>query len=479
MQEQYESVLPSMNGLYYVRPAFGDYCFNNGSGASLASQLIEEIEELAKPASPYDSHPLIQHFPKELQDMIQEVSSKALLIPDYVATSMLTTLGSAIGNSLITKINDDYYKPILYAINIGDSSVAKSRVQDVFVHKPLRERNKELSRKYETEKEENAQLEAKEQREVNRKRVLLNKGTIEGVYKALNNNPKGILIYRDELSGWLSAMNKYSGKGDDVECYMELWKGSQFDNALSSKETSLIDNPFACVLGNTTPNKIADFAKNGNDRNGFLFRFLICYPDKPKEPKELGNESIEESYFTSYAKIYNDLCVLPFGDKQKEVQTSKEAFTVFQSFFKEFCKKSHCSKNENEQSIIGKMIDYAPRFALILQAIDYANKKDTLEQISELNMSRAVGIAKYYFGMAMKVQKLIKADEKQDKNSFTDAQIEFYESLPKTYKGSDMTDAAAKLEIKKATAYNWQKQFKDFGLIKELDYNLYQKTIQD
>ena len=63
-----------------------------------------------------------------------------------------------------------------------------------------------------------------EQADAKERRYIVNDGTVEKIGELLNQNPRGLLISRDELSGLLLTLDK-PGREGDREFYLESWNG--------------------------------------------------------------------------------------------------------------------------------------------------------------------------------------------------------------------------------------------------------------
>ena len=60
--------------------------------------------------------------------------------------------------------------------------------------------------------------------ENNVRRYIVTDATVEKLGELLNQNPRGLILVRDELSGWLQSLDK-QGRGGDREFYLESWNG--------------------------------------------------------------------------------------------------------------------------------------------------------------------------------------------------------------------------------------------------------------
>jgi putative DNA primase/helicase len=59
---------------------------------------------------------------------------------------------------------------------------------------------------------------------VTERRYLTNDPTVEKLGELLRQNPRGLLVSRDELAGWLKTLEK-TGREGDREFYLEAWNG--------------------------------------------------------------------------------------------------------------------------------------------------------------------------------------------------------------------------------------------------------------
>jgi hypothetical protein len=117
-----------------------------------------------------------------------------------------------------------------------------------------------------------------------RRRYVVNDSTVEKLGEILNENERGILLFRDELTGFLRSMDREGHEGDRA-FYLEAWNGTnRFSYDRIGRGT--IDIHAACVsiLGGIQPGPLASYisaaARGGNADDGFIQRFqMIVWPD--------------------------------------------------------------------------------------------------------------------------------------------------------------------------------------------------------
>jgi hypothetical protein len=118
-----------------------------------------------------------------------------------------------------------------------------------------------------------------------RRRYKTNDATIEMLGVLLNNNPRGILIFRDELIGLLVSWEK-AGHETDRAFYLEAWDGTgSFTTDRIGRGTIDTQNLCISILGGIQPAKLAAYlaqAKDPLQNDGMIQRFqLLVYPDEP------------------------------------------------------------------------------------------------------------------------------------------------------------------------------------------------------
>jgi len=107
--------------------------------------------------------------------------------------------------------------------------------------------------------------------------------TVEKLAMLFEENPQGLLLLRDELSGWFEAIHK-NGREGSREFFLETWNGNGFfaiDRV--GRGSSLVQAMCLSVFGGIQPEKIRAFidrhtGTDGDD--GFLSRFqIVFFPD--------------------------------------------------------------------------------------------------------------------------------------------------------------------------------------------------------
>ena len=160
--------------------------------------------------------------------------------------------------------------------------------------------NNLLRKAYEGKKDAGDPAKLKEQlQEVDRKlgefekdlaerRYVVNDTTVEKLGELLAIHPQGLLLERDELAGWLRALERDDRKGDR-EFFLEAWNGL---NAYTYDRIGrgTIHIPALCIsiIGGIQPTKLDRFVSEalagGYAADGLLQRFqLLVWPEEDSE----------------------------------------------------------------------------------------------------------------------------------------------------------------------------------------------------
>ncbi|MEL7259262.1 MAG: DUF3987 domain-containing protein, partial [Pseudomonadota bacterium] len=111
-----------------------------------------------------------------------------------------------------------------------------------------------------------------------RQRIRVSDVTTEKIAVLLQATWRGLLLSRDELSGWIGSMDRYSG-GGDRPFWLETYGGRSFAvDRKNSDEPILVDHLSVSIIGGTQPDKLDSLLVKTDD-DGLLSRFLTVYPE--------------------------------------------------------------------------------------------------------------------------------------------------------------------------------------------------------
>lgn len=115
-------------------------------------------------------------------------------------------------------------------------------------------------------------------------RYKTNDSTVEKLTELLGENPRGLLVYRDELTGWLRSFDK-QGRDTDRSFFLEGWRGaSGYESDRIQRGSTYVPALCISILGGIQPGPLAAYvhevARGGIGDDGLLQRFqLLVWPD--------------------------------------------------------------------------------------------------------------------------------------------------------------------------------------------------------
>ena len=116
------------------------------------------------------------------------------------------------------------------------------------------------------------------------RRYVIHDATVEKIGELLGQNPRGLLLARDELSGLLRTLDK-PGREGDREFYLEAWNGNgSYTYDRIGRGTTHIDALTLSIIGTIQPGKLQGYVANalsgGAGDDGLLQRIQVAvWPD--------------------------------------------------------------------------------------------------------------------------------------------------------------------------------------------------------
>jgi len=376
-----------------------------------------EIKEELPPAPRFDSEALL---PPVLGDFVQDIAHGMPCPPDFVAATLLVSLGAVIGArcAIKPKQNSNWIVTSnLYGGVIGDPSTKKSpAIGEVMRQLDKLESNAQATNEqalknyavdlevYEAQEfaikkrmkgaaSSNSEVDMSNHREdMHRlekptepvaKRFKSNDSTTEMLGELILKNPNGLLVYRDELVGLLSSWDK-EGRESDKAFYLEAWNGTgSFNIDRIGRGSLAIKNLCLSVFGGIQPDLLERYLHNIShsfDNDGRIQRFqVLVYPDPVAwEWRDvLRNERLHKLVADLYERLANcDPLVMGACPSDESVKLPYFNFDAqAQEVFIEWCIELNRQTIANESNTLlkqhfGKYEKLFCSIALILHLVE-------------------------------------------------------------------------------------------------------------
>jgi hypothetical protein len=118
------------------------------------------------------------------------------------------------------------------------------------------------------------------------RRLITSDATAEKLHEILSDNPAGILVIRDEISGWLATLDK-PGREGERGFFLSAWNGdTSYHMDRIGRGSIYVDSCCVSFLGGIQPARLrtylSDTLQDGPLNDGLLQRFqVLVYPDAP------------------------------------------------------------------------------------------------------------------------------------------------------------------------------------------------------
>jgi putative DNA primase/helicase len=260
-------------------------------------------------------------LPDALRPWIGDIAERMQCPPDYPAVGALVTLSSVVGRQvgIRPKRHDDWtVVPNLWGIVVGRPSLLKTPA----IQEPIRmvEVLEAIARKDHENAERDhaadalvAEAKGKEAKArigkaikagdsalahalaaevavdpdpLVRRRYLTQDPTVEKLGELLRDNPRGILVFRDEILGFLRSLDREGREGSRA-FFLEAWNGTgRFTFDRIGRGTVEVEAACVSVLGAIQPGPLGDYLvvaiRGGMGDDGLVQRFqLAVWPDAP------------------------------------------------------------------------------------------------------------------------------------------------------------------------------------------------------
>ncbi|WP_168173001.1 DUF3987 domain-containing protein [Thioclava sp. F34-6] len=344
--------------------------------------------------------PLTDVFGSRWTDWISRAAEAKSSPPDYVLAALLPVVGAAIGNTRWAMPWAGWAEPpVLWTMAIGNPSSNKSPGLDA-VLTPLRNVERKLRGEVEAERanwleaaelakiaestwKEAVKRALKDGDEAPARPVEANPGpepflprlaiadaTVERLGVILAEQPRGTLLSRDELAGWLHGMTRYAGGGSDRPFWLEAYGGRGHTVERMGRPPVHVDRLSIGVLGGIQPDRLRSLLLKSDD-DGLLARFLPLWPDPApiRRPERLPDEEFIETALLRLHRLN-----MPVNERDELVPSvmsftddARDRLDCFRLAVREW----EGGAEGLLLSFIGKLPGLAVRLALILTYLDW------------------------------------------------------------------------------------------------------------
>jgi putative DNA primase/helicase len=237
-----------------------------------------------------------------------------------------------------------------------------------------------------------AEFDAAEDPEPTERRYVVNDSTVEKLGELLNENPNGLLLYRDEVVGWLAMMDREGHEGDRA-FYCESWNGTgAYTYDRIGRGTVRIKAACVSVLGGFQPGPLQShlqevFGRGATD-DGMIQRFqLMVYPDIAPSWRHVDEwpDSDAKTTVSTIFRALSDLDPASLGAHQEPKERKglpflrftpegQEVFNAWRAKLERRLRAKNTSEHPVIASHLSKYRSLMPSLALLFHVINCVDR---------------------------------------------------------------------------------------------------------
>lgn len=396
-------------------------------------------------------------LPEPLGSLVRTGSTATGCDPAHVAVPLLCGLAGAIGTTHRIRLKRRWTEPAgIWGAVVSPSGTQKSPGFDIALA-ALRRAQDEAFHRYSIERAAwetaDAMHEVEQARwkrkahsgkgeagdpptrpaEPRARRLIVSDTTVDAIAPILRANPRGVLLEREELNGWLSSFDRYtkSGKASgDATQWLSMHGGRAVTVDRKGGDPPTIHVPMALVsiTGGIQPGILRRAMLPEHQESGMMARLLYAMP--PRRQKRWFDEEIPAELETSVGRLFDRLLAFSMdGNGEADVRMvdpTPEAKAAIVRFVNEHGEEAWRLPDELAATW-SKLEGYAFRLALVLHMARWAaDETERLQRITigAESIQAGVQLARWFAGEARRIHQLLGATAEEHARMELSAWIE-------------------------------------------------------
>jgi hypothetical protein len=382
-------------------------------------------------------------LPDPIRRFVTEAARAIGCDASFVALPLLSGLASAIGNTHRIELKRGWTEPaIVWTAIVGESGTAKSPAMELAL-RPIRKRQHEAMKEHAEamrqygdammmHERDAAQWKRSKSKSVTpppaepeapiADRCWTDDATVEALGMLLQQNPRGLLMIRDELAGWFDFDRYASGKGGgDVAKWLEMFGGRPMVVDRQTRGTIYIERAAVSIAGGIQPETLRRALGQQHRANGLAARLLLACP--PRKAKRWTEADVDANTEAATAAVFDRLFGLT-PETDDEGNESPRLLTLTDGgkpgwvrFVNEHATEQ-VELSGDLSAVWAKLEGYAARFALVVHLTRWAAGDAALRdpaRVDEASVAAGVTLARWFGGEARRVYSILsETDEERD-----------------------------------------------------------------
>ena len=399
---------------------------------------------VANVAVPYSPFP-VDALPEPIRGFVEAGSAALGVNLAYLGTALIPALASAIGNAAVIRLKPGWTEPaVVWAAVVGPSGDLKSPVLDL-VMRSIRQRQARAIVQY--EEAEKVYERDKAIYEADKKawqgkgrakgepppeapdepvctRYYCSDATVEAAAPLLQRCPRGALLARDELSGWLRSFDQYKGgKGGDSAHWLTMHGARDLvvDRKTAGQKPIFVPRAAVSILGGIQPQTLRRALGREHFENGMAARLLLSMP--PARTKRWTEATVDGATLRAMDQVFDGLFGLPMNTdadgrpQPAEIALSGDGKAAWVQFYNSHARRLADAQGDHA-AMLSKIEGYAARLALVFHLVRLVTADTTLHDANVVDaesISTGIALANWFADEALRVYGILgETEEAQD-----------------------------------------------------------------
>lgn len=304
---------------------------------------------------------------------------------DYVIGGQLAALSASLGTKYHIAGRYDNW-PCLWIACIGRSGSNKSAPIEQIL-KPLRQAD--------------ALAAGEDDGDDASRRLFVGDSSHTALREALRDSPAGLMLYRDELTGFLNELGKESGSVAVSEL-LTMFNQGQLVVDRHNRAPYVIPRPYLTILGGLQPRLLgATFGQESLAVSGFAQRFLFIASG---QPGAAGNSAVSRRDIAAAMSRWEALVNHCLAFAPASVELSREAQRLYDRFYATTSLARRRERSDFLASVYSKQLIQVVRIAGIAQVVlDYDARRRSAT-VGAAAMRYAISCMPYFEATARRVE---------------------------------------------------------------------------
>lgn len=397
-------------------------------------------------------------------------ASRALDVPPaFVAVPMLPVLSAGVGASMQLELKQSWAEPAtLWTALVAPSGSTKSAalrhaLRPVYGHETdALERYEAAMARYDPDEDAPKPV---------RTRYRMGDPTPEAVVRILADNPRGVLLARDELAAWIGSFDRYAHGAADLQFWIEVWNGVQVSRDRVGDGNVTVPHPCVPLAGTIQPETLREKLSGLHFETGFASRLILCQP--PTRPKTWTEADVTPELVARYGQLLKTLYALAerTDGGPARVGLSREAKAAWVAHFNAANERLHRAPDGPARAARAKAINHAARLALVFHCCRVASGHREPGPVDAGTLEAGIAVARWCLRETLRVYDALDLGA-----AALDPPERFLRLLPPAFTTAEAKEVAQSSEVPRRTMFRWLDRLQDEGRIEKVGRGRYRKT---